>query len=408
MKVFFLLLLSFFSFQFVFSQSRKELEERKKQLLQQIKEYNHLHSQQVKERKSVLLQIQEIDKKIQVQTELIEVSNQQIKLLNKEIEKNVLNIDELEKEISLLRKEYAQIIEESYYNRTPHRQLVFLLSSETFLQTYKRMQYIRQYSEFRIKQGEQISQKNKDLSYKNEELLKQKSEKENLLSENRKIQNQLLEEKKNREKLVASIRKKESKYAAEIKKKRAQAQAIDKEIERLIRVAIAEANAKKKVSQKTKSSSKNKKDVFELTPEGKVLASDFQSNKGNLIWPVEKGYKSKGFGMHSDPLYPQVKYNNNGVSIACPKNTDARVVFKGEVTAIIAVPGGNKAVQIRHGNFITTYYNLSQIYVNKGQLVEAKTPIGKIFTDSEGKSEMKFFLYQNTKKLNPEEWIKGL
>lgn len=408
MKIFFLLLLSFISFQIGFSQSRKELEERKKQLLQQIKEYNNLHSQQVKERKSVLLQIQEFDKKIQTQTEVIQISNQQIKLLNTEIEKNILDINDLEKELSSLKKEYSQIIEESYYSRSPHRQLVFLLSSVTFLQAYKRMQYIRQYSEFRIKQGEKILEKNKDLNYKNDELLKQKEEKENLISENLKIQNQLSEEKKNREKLVASIRKKEKKYEAEIKKKQAQAQAIDKEIERLIRIAIAEANAKKKASQKTKTSSKTKKDVFELTPEGKMLASDFQSNKGNLIWPVEKGYKSKGFGMHSDPLYPQVKYNNNGVSIACPKNTDARAVFKGEVTAIIAVPGGNKAVQIRHGNFITTYYNLSQIYVNKGQQVEAKTPIGKIFTDSEGKSEMKFFLYQNTKKLNPELWIKGL
>ena len=96
------------------------------------------------------------------------------------------------------------------------------------------------------------------------------------------------------------------------------------------------------------------------------------------------------------------------VTLFTHKGEDARSVFEGEVSAIIAVPGGNKAVQIRHGNFITIYYNLTEVYVSKGQQVQTKTPLGKIFTDSEGKTEMKFFVYKNTTKLNPEHWIQRM
>ena len=89
-----------------------------------------------------------------------------------------------------------------------------------------------------------------------------------------------------------------------------------------------------------------------------------------------------------------------------PRGADARCVFNGEVSAVISIPGGNKAVQVRHGNFITIYYNLTQVYVSKGQKVSAKTPLGKIFTDTEGRTEMKFFVYKNTNKLNPEHWLR--
>ena len=209
---------------------------------------------------------------------------------------------------------------------------------------------------------------------------------------------------------MASIKKKESEYATEIKKKQAQANKIDREIDRLIRLAIAEAN--KKVKPKSSSTSKTtntaatSSKVFDLTPEGQALSSDFEANKGKLIWPIERGYKSQGFGTYDDPVYPDLKHYNNGVSLMAPRGTDARCVFNGEVSAVISIPGGNKAVQVRHGNFITIYYNLTQVYVSKGQKVSAKTPLGKIFTDSEGRTEMKFFVYKNTNKLNPEHWLR--
>ena len=109
--------------------------------------------------------------------------------------------------------------------------------------------------------------------------------------------------------------------------------------------------------------------------------------------------------MYYDPVYPELQHYNNGVTIATEKGSEARCVFEGEVSAIQSIPGSNKVVQVRHGNYITIYYNLTDAYVKKGDKVKAKEPLGKIFTDSNGKTEMKFFLYKNTTRLNPEFWI---
>ena len=139
----------------------------------------------------------------------------------------------------------------------------------------------------------------------------------------------------------------------------------------MIRTAIASSN---KSSGKSSSSTK-----FALTPEAKLVADNFSANKGRLIWPVEKGIKSQGYGIYNDKIYPGIKHQNNGVTITTDKGSQARAIFEGEVIAIITVPGGGKGVTLKHGNYISTYYNLSKLYVKKGDKVVAKEvfiPIG--------------------------------
>ena len=136
------------------------------------------------------------------------------------------------------------------------------------------------------------------------------------------------------------------------------------------------------------------------------MASNFSANKGKLIWPVEKGIKKQGFGVYKDAVYPGIKHQSNGVIIATDQGSTARAVFEGEVIAILSVPGGNKGVQIKHGNYISTYYNLSDLYVKKGDKVAVKDELGKIYTNrSSGLTQLKFYLYKDTTRLNPEEWI---
>lgn len=399
------------------TKQQKELQARKKALLQQIQQMNSLRVEQAQERKSVLSSMQEIDQKIQAQTELIRITNQQANLIDAQIKQNTQEIEQLQKELAQLRKEYANIVRQSYKSRSGQSQLMFLLSSESFAQGFKRIKYMKQYSQFRKKQSTEIARKNQQLAQINDTLSFQKKEKEQILEQNKEVKNQLSQEREKFQQLAASIRDKEHLYEKQIREKQAQAQLIDKEIERIVALSITEANQKN--SQKTVASSlKNASTqnhsatvqgkAFELTPEGKNIASSFQANKGKLIWPVQKGYKSQGFGTYSDPIYPNLKHNNSGISIVAPKGSEARSVFDGEVSAIISVPGGNKAVQVRHGNYITIYYNLSQVYVTKGQRVFTKSPLGKIFTDSEGKTEMKFFVYKNTTKLNPEYWVRRM
>lgn len=383
------------------SKEQQNLEARKTQLLNEIKQINSLLNQQAKKRTSILSQVEDLNQKIRMQQELIRVTNQQANLLNRQINGNMRKIESLRNDLVKLKEDYAKMIVRSYKSKSQQSRLMFLLSSETFLQGYKRLQYMKQYTNFRKEQGVEIQKKTEELQQLNTTLIVQRKEKERLVAENRKAQQELQTERLQQEQLVNSIRKKEGEYASQIKQKRSQADELDRQIQKLIREAIAESN--KKAGAKATGGSAT---TFALTPEGRLIANNFAANKGSLIWPVERGYKSQGYGQYADPVYPDVKHNNNGVTIATIQGAKARAIFDGEISAIIAIPGGNKAVQVRHGNYITTYYNLSDVYVRKGEKVKAKQSLGAIVTNPiTGKTEMKFFLYKDTVKLNPEQWI---
>ena len=378
---------------------QKALESKREQLQKEIDDINRLLFADKKEKGSILDQMEALDKKISVREQLIRVTNQQSNLLNRQINANVKKISKLREDLKLLKDDYAMMIQKSYQNRSQQSRLMFLLSSENFFQAFKRLQYMKQYTEYRKEQGEEIVSKTDDLARLNKDLNEERKVKEVLISQNRKAKNQLFSEIKAQKELLATIRKSESKYTAEIRKKQREARKLDRQIENLIKSAIAAVNKK---------SNKGSSDLskFVLTPEATLVANSFTANKGKLIWPVEKGIKSQGFGVYNDPVYPGIKHESNGVIIATDQGTKARAIFEGEVIAILSVPGGNKGVQIKHGNFISTYYNLSDVYVKKGDRVVAKKELGEIFTNrNNGQTRLKFYLYEDTSRFNPEEWV---
>jgi len=384
------------------TKEQKALERKRAKIQKEIREINRLLSKETKQKGTVLDQMESIDQKISAQQKLIRVTNQQANLLNRQINANVRNIGQLKKDLLTLKEDYAAMIRKSYQNKSQQSRLMFLLSSESFLQAFKRVQYMKQYTQYRKEQGESIVAKADTLTKTNEKLVAQRKQKEQLLKENKTSKKQLQSEKSTKNTLLATIKKNENKFVASIKTKQKEARKIDKQIEKLIRSAIVASNKKAGVKTTTKSSSTK----FVLTPEAKIVANNFTANKGKLVWPVEKGFKSKGFGVYKDAVYPGIKHQNNGVIIATDKGADARAIFEGEVIAVLAVPGGNKGVQIKHGNYISTYYNLSKVYVKKGNKVTAKEAIGKVHTNLvNNKTLLKFYLYRDVSKLNPEEWI---
>lgn len=378
---------------------QKALESKRSQLQKEIDDINRLLFAGKKEKGTVLEQMEALDKKINVREQLIRVTNQQSNLINRQINSNVKKISKLREDLKLLKDDYALMIQKSYQNRSEQSRLMFLLSSENFFQAFKRLQYMKQYTEYRKEQGVQIVANTDDLARLNKDLNEERKVKDVLLSQNRKAKNQLFKEIKSQKELLATIRQNESKYTAEIRKKQKEASKLDRQIDNLIKSAIAAAN--KKTNKDSRNTSK-----FVLTPEATIVANSFTANKGKLIWPVEKGIKSQGFGVYSDPVYPGIKHESNGVIIATDQGTKARSIFEGEVIAILSVPGGNKGVQIKHGNFISTYYNLSVVYVKKGEMVAAKMELGEIYTNrNNGQTRLKFYLYEDTSRLNPEEWV---
>ncbi|MFN3138260.1 MAG: murein hydrolase activator EnvC family protein [Allomuricauda sp.] len=377
---------------------QKVLEAKRERLQEEIKEINRLLFAERKEKGTVLDQMEALDNKINVRQELIRVTNQQSNLLSRQINVNIRSISKLREDLEVLKEDYAELIRKTYQNKSQNNRLMFLLSAENFFQALKRLQYMKQYAKYRKKQGEGIVQKTEELKTLNQDLVRQRKEKDQLVAENQKAKEELSKEIEAQRSLLTSIKQNEAKYTAAIAEKQKEARRIDNEIERMIKSAIASSN---KSSGKSTSSA-----TFALTPEAKLLADNFSSNKGRLIWPVEKGIKSQGYGVYADKLYPGIKHRNNGVTITTDKGSKARAIFEGEVIAILSVPGGNKGVQIKHGNYISTYYNLSNLYVKKGDKVAAKEVLGEINTNRlDGTTKLKFYLYKDSDRLNPEDWI---
>lgn len=376
---------------------QKALENQKKRLEEEIKQINTLLFRTTKKEKSVLSQVEDLNVKIAVRSDLVKVNNQQANMLTRQINVNQRNISDLRKELQALKDDYAEMIRKSYKSKSSQNRLMFLFSSQDFLQAYKRIQYMKQYANYREKQGKDIALKTQTLQALNQTLLEQKSQKEALVQENRKIQEALEQERKSQQKLISSLKRRSRSLAGEIKQKQQKAEAIDLEIERLIRTAIAASN--KAAGNKANTS-------FALTPEARLLAANFVANKGKLPWPVEKGVVVQRFGTQPHPVVKTTMIKSNGVTIATTPNAVARSVFEGEVMTILSFKGSNPTILIRHGNFITTYKNMGKVYVKKGDKVKAKQPIGEVFTHPQtGKTALQFSVFNNSTPQNPNSWI---
>ena len=397
----FLVLFFWISYGQIFAQKvtkeQKDLEARRIQLKKEIKQINNLLFSNTKTRKNALTEVENLQVKLEVRSELIKVTNKQANLLTKRITINERNILAQRKELELLKLEYAEMIKKSYVSKSFQNRLMFLFSSKNFLQAYKRIQYLRQYSRYRRKQGIEISKKTTLLQQLNQTLIDEKEIKTVLIEENRVVKNELKKEQKEQESLIISLKEKELTLKTQIVKKEKQQKAINREIKRLIREAILASN---------RAAGKKGNKIFQLTPEAKLIASNFQANKGRLPWPLEKGVVIQGFGRQRHSVVKTATIQSNGVIIATEPSALARAVFEGEVMSIIIIKGSNPSVLIRHGNFITLYTNLAKLYVKKGEKVNAKQVIGEVFTNNQtGKTQMQFGIFNNVKALNPKDWV---
>ncbi|SDR76534.1 Septal ring factor EnvC, activator of murein hydrolases AmiA and AmiB [Formosa sp. Hel1_31_208] len=379
------------------SAKQKALEAKRLKFQQELKQLNSLLFSDKKKEKNVISLVEDLSYKVSVRRNLIKVTNDQANLLTREINANQNEISSLRDQLTILKKEYSEMVVKSYKSKSEQSRVMFLLSSDNFKQAYKRLQYIKQYTDYQKEQGDLIKAKTIKLQELNTDLLRQKKDKDQLVAENRIAKKELEKELKEQDKLMSSIRKSMSSYASKIKQKQQEIEAIDKEINRLIREAIAASNKKAGKSSSSKG--------FALTPEAKLIAKNFVSNKGQLPWPVEKGVVKVRYGKQRSPIDPTLTINSNGVRIATERSTRVRAVFNGEVLAVTGQKYSNPTVLIQHGNYITAYRNLSKVYVKKGDQISAKQEIGEVFTNNEGQTMLGFSIFKDSKPQNPASWI---
>jgi len=384
-----------------FAQDKKTLQVKREKLQREIKEINRLLSQNKKTKKSVLSRLGDINKKIEVRQKIIDTYTQEADVFAKEIKDNQNKIDSLKKQLNALKKEYAKIVFQTYKNKNKHSDLIFILSSNSFKQAYKRALYMKQYTDYRKNQARKIKEKKLTLESLNDTLQLKKKEKEDLvaqkLKETKSIDKALAKQKE----LLNKVKKKEKKYIVQIRKKQKQERLFERKLQSLIKGVIAKSS--KKITKKG-----SKKSVIKLTPEAKKLATNFIANKGKLPHPVEKGYVSRYFGQRKHEDLKKIMVKSSGWHYVTDKGSKARAVFKGKVIAIIVDKKTKlKTVLLQHGNFFTAYKNLDKLLVKKGDQVTIKQSLGTVHTDkTTGKTKLIFALLKNTTPQNPANWLK--
>lgn len=399
---------------------QEKLEQRKAQIQQEIRDNEKMLQTVKKQEKSAINVFQIQANKIKLKEKLINTTAKQEKLLSNDMYINQVQVNKLKKELAVLKEDYAKMILKSYKSRSEQSRAMFILSSESFLQAYKRAQYLKQYTNYRKNQGLEIQSKTAQLVDFNAKLDGQRKVKKKIIAENEKEKQSLEEEKKEQQKLVNSIKKDKNKIIADTRAKQQESRRIDSKIKELIREQIrlanqrAEEERRRKIAEgktteaETPAPKSFSSDKITLTPEGKILAADFKANRGKLPWPVEKGFISLGYGDQPHPLYPTLTVHNSGVEITTEQGATARAVFEGVVSKVIALSPVNRAVFIQHGDYFTVYQNLSSVSVEQGDKVKVKQSIGKVRTSGDtGKTIIKFLILQNTSNNNPEGWLQN-
>ena len=394
-KTYSLIFIFFFS-SWAFSQTTKikQLESQRILIKKEIENINSLLFNNSKTTKIAYNDLENISIRIYKNQELIKLTNQQINILTNEIDKKNDSIDFLKSEIKQVREQYSLMIKNSYKSKLKESRLMFLLSSDDFLQALKRSRYINQFSKDRKRVANKISNSIKLLDEKIVTLNSLKSAKNNLLKQNEENQINLEAEEKSKERLISGLRRKEKAYKKQINEKQKISINLDKEIDRLIKEAIRKSN------------DESDNNLFKLTPEARALSEKFSANKGNLPWPVERGAVIQKFGLQPHPVVRTTKIQSNGLVIATTKDAEIRTVFNGTILSILKFKGSNITVLVQHGSYITAYKNIDEVYVEKGEKVSALQKIGKVFNPKDGsKSTLQFSIFNNTKAIDPYMWI---
>ncbi len=426
----FLLVLTFSISSFAQSTPKiKELEQQRKDALREISNTNKLLSETKKSTTTLLDRIKLISNQIFSRQKVLGLLEQEISGLDSEQKRIESEILILEAELKDKQKNYAKAIDGMLANRQSENRVLFILSGKSLTESYRRLRYLRDYSEWRNKQTIEIKDKSAQLKERKEALAKAKTEKTALLGLRSTEQENLKKEEGNYQLEVNEAQQKQKDLQKILTEKRQQAEALDRQIAKLIaeevarqereakriaeekaRAEAAKEKASKGSSKRSSSKTRSKPSITlpseKMTSENVVLSNNFASNRGKLPYPITGNYTiTTRFGTHQHSKF--VTTSSSGIDIRSQAGAEAKAVFNGEVTYVAAIPGYNTCIIIRHGNYYTFYGNIQNIYIKQGDKVKTGQSLGKVFTDPDtGFSQIHFQLWQGTNKLNPEPWLR--
>lgn len=376
-----------------FAQKNKtQLQKEKQQNLEKIKETEKILSETAAKKKNSLGELNALNQRIQEQENLIGSIKGEVRLLDSEISENNDIIEALEKDLNKLKKEYATLLFAAQKANNSTTRLTFLFSAESFDQFVMRLRYMEQYSATRKLQAEQITKVQEALGGQVKEIESRRTEKNKLLSEELRENDNLSSLKKKQNSLVKSLQKEEKKLKKDLEETKKAIAQLDRLIEDIIR---EERERAAKANSKT-------------TEIDLALSSSFEQNKNKFPWPVSSGFVSQKFGRQNHPALKGIIIHNNGVNIQTREDEKVKCIFDGEVSRVAFIQTMGNTVIIKHGDYLTVYAGLKEVFVRTGQKVSTNQEIGKVFSNNDGVSELRFQIFKNTTPLDPQIWLRNM
>jgi septal ring factor EnvC (AmiA/AmiB activator) len=391
MRIILGLLLAAFLSPVLRAQTRAELEQRRERTLKDITYIDNMLRETSRERTQSLSELNILNRKIALREDVISGVREEIALLNERIALNTVAIELMERDLQNLIKEYEKAILHAQRVSKGNPAFAYVFSASDLNQGYKRIKHLQQVAKYRRREAEIIRDLKSGIEVNK---ITQENDLNDILELRRREELQvekMMNEQQGKRRLITNLTSKEKQLQQDLSEKRRIANEIEREIARIIE------------------EERKRMEASDMAPADRIIGDDFEKNRGRLPWPVERGVVTNHFGVHDHPVFKGTKVDNIGVEITSNGNVSARAVFKGRVMSVFGISGANMAVILRHGKFLTVYQNLVNVNVKPGDEVATGQKIGDVFSDpaEEGKSVIKFMIYNEKVKLNPEEWIVG-
>lgn len=336
-----------------------------------------------------------ISGKVDSRKRLIEESDREISEYSDSIARKEKEISVIKARLDTLSAHYARLVRGAYINRSPKVWYMYILASDNIGQAFRRYGYLRDLSRQMNVQASKIIDIREELEKESAKLTAMKRGAEAVRAQRVSEMNKLKAEEDEARSLVSQLKKNKRKYQSDLSRKQREVEALNREIERIIRSA----------TEGTGKSGKGSSQTVTRKPIDYTLAKKFEANKGKLPWPAD-GPVVDHFGQRFHPVYTNLKLPfNNGVTIALPAGTEIKAVFDGVVKQIVVMPGYNKCILVQHGNYFSFYCKLGTVSVKAGDKVKTGQVVGTVDTIG-GETQLHFQIWSGRTPQNPETWLR--
>lgn len=424
----------------------RALQSKRTQLQKQITQKEKMLNTTKKDVRTQLRNLSTLSGQIEDRKRYIQGIEEDVTRIDSTIRSLDKQLDSLARQLQDRKDKYARSLQRLYRARSLHEKLMFIFSSSSLSEAYRRSRYLQDYAGYQRVLAGSIRQQQEKIGLKRKEQESVRAAKADLMREGEQQKKKLEAQEEQKRTLVSKLQSQQKGLQREITKHRTEANKLNAQIDRLVAIEIekarkraeeearrkaAEEAARKKAEQQKSASSKSSKsqtkkgknsssasssskktaapkmEAYKMSSEDARLTGTFASNKGRLPMPITGSYLIAGrYGQYTVEGMRGVRLDNKGINIQGQPGAQARAVYDGEVASVFHVNGLANII-VRHGTYLSVYCNLSSVRVAVGQKVSTRQTLGSIFSDPNdgGRTILHFQLRKETTKLNPEQWL---